>query len=127
MGEPTPKSHATWKYRRALLKTAYQAYTQSLASAHAPSWSRICCVSDRAAKRIERVPRAWRFRALKLDILAFERHYRHGAPSRKDSNVPLAAAATALAAVGAGLVAYSARRTALETDTANEVNSDRPR
>lgn len=38
------------------VKTAYPAYTQSLASAHAPSWSRICCVSDRAAKRIERVP-----------------------------------------------------------------------
>lgn len=44
-----------------------------------------------------------------------------------DSNVPLAAAAAALAAAGAGLVAYSARRTALETDTANEVNSDKPR
>lgn len=99
----------------------------SLVSEPAPSWSRICCVSDRAAKRIERVPGAWRFRALKLDILAIERHYRHGAPSRKDSNVPLTAAATALAAAGAGLVAHSARRTALETDTANEVNSDGPR
>ena len=44
-----------------------------------------------------------------------------------DSNVPLTAAAAALAAVGAGLVAYSARRTALEKDTANEDNSDRPR
>ncbi len=44
-----------------------------------------------------------------------------------DSNVPLTAAAAALAAAGAGLVAYSARRTALEKDTANEVNSDRPR
>lgn len=38
------------------VKIAYPAYTQSLASAHAPSWSRICCVSDRAAKHIERVP-----------------------------------------------------------------------
>jgi len=28
---------------------------------------------------------------------------------------------------GAGLVAYSARRTALETDTANEDNSDKHR
>lgn len=56
-----------------------------------------------------------------------ERHYRHGAPSRKDSNIPLTAAAAALAAAGAGLVAYSARRTALEADTANEANSDRPR
>ena len=44
-----------------------------------------------------------------------------------DSNVPLTAAAAALAAAGAGLVAYSVRRTALEKDTANEVNSDRPR
>ncbi|WP_147346316.1 hypothetical protein [Collinsella sp. AF02-46-1] len=59
--------------------------------------------------------------------MALERHYRHGAPSRKDSNVPLTAAAAALAAAGAGLVAYSARRTALETDTANEVNSDKRR
>lgn len=44
-----------------------------------------------------------------------------------DSNIPLTAAAAALAAAGAGLVAYSARRTALEIDTANEANSDRPR
>lgn len=44
-----------------------------------------------------------------------------------DSNIPLTAAAAALAAAGAGLVAYSARRTALEADTANEANSDRPR
>ena len=44
-----------------------------------------------------------------------------------DVNAPLTAAAAALAAAGAGLVAYSARRTALETDTANEVNSDRSR
>lgn len=44
-----------------------------------------------------------------------------------DVNAPLTAAAAALAAAGAGLVAYSARRTALEKDTANEVNSDRPR
>ena len=44
-----------------------------------------------------------------------------------DSNVPLTAAAAALAAAGAGLVAYSVRRTALEKDTANEVNSDKPR
>jgi len=44
-----------------------------------------------------------------------------------DVNAPLTAAAAALAAVGAGLVAYSARRTALEIDTADEVNSDRPR
>lgn len=44
-----------------------------------------------------------------------------------DVNAPLTAAAAALAAAGAGLVAYSARRTALETDTANEVNSDKPR
>lgn len=44
-----------------------------------------------------------------------------------DVNVPLTAAAAALAAAGAGLVAYSARRTAVETDTANEVNLDRPR
>lgn len=43
-----------------------------------------------------------------------------------DSNVPLTAAAAALAAAGAGLVAYSARRTALENDTADEVNSDKP-
>lgn len=44
-----------------------------------------------------------------------------------DTCAPLTAAAAALAAAGAGLVAYSARRTALEADTANEVNSDRPR
>lgn len=44
-----------------------------------------------------------------------------------DSNIPLTAAAAALAAAGAGLVAYSARRTALEADTANEANSDRSR
>lgn len=44
-----------------------------------------------------------------------------------DVNAPLTAAAAALAAAGAGLIAYSARRTALETDSANEVNSDRPR
>lgn len=44
-----------------------------------------------------------------------------------DSNIPLTAAAAALAAAGAGLVAYSARRTALEADTANEADSDRPR
>lgn len=44
-----------------------------------------------------------------------------------DVNAPLTAAAAALAAAGAGLIAYSARRTVLETDTANEVNSDRPR
>lgn len=44
-----------------------------------------------------------------------------------DVNAPFTAAAAALAAAGAGLIAYSARRTALETDTANEVNSDRPR
>ena len=44
-----------------------------------------------------------------------------------DVNAPLTAAAAALAAAGAGLVAYSARRTALETDTANEAKSDRPR
>jgi len=62
-----------------------------------------------------------------LEILAIERHHRHGAPSRKDSNAPLTAAAAALAAAGAGLIAYSARRTALEKDTANEVNSDRSR
>jgi len=62
-----------------------------------------------------------------LDILTLERHYRHEAASRKDSNVPLTAAAAALAVAGAGLVAYSARRTALEKDTANEDNSDRPR
>ena len=66
-------------------------------------------------------------RSINLDILTLERHYRYGAPSRKDSNAPLTAAAAALAAAGAGLVAYSTRRTALETDTANEVNSDRPR
>lgn len=44
-----------------------------------------------------------------------------------DVNVPLTAAAAALAAAGAGLVAYSARRTALEKDTADEDNSDEPR
>ena len=44
-----------------------------------------------------------------------------------DVNAPLTAAAAALAAAGAGLVAYSARRTALEKDTADEVNSDEPR
>lgn len=44
-----------------------------------------------------------------------------------DANAPLTAAAATLAAAGAGLVAYSARRTALEIDTANEANSDRPR
>lgn len=43
-----------------------------------------------------------------------------------DVNAPLTAAAAALAAAGAGLVAYSARRTALEKDTADEVNSDKP-
>lgn len=99
----------------------------SLVSELAPSWSRICCVSGQTTWHIESVPGARRFRTLKLDILAIERHYRHGAPSRNDSNVPLTAVAAALALAGAGLVAYSARRTALETDTANEVNSDRPR
>ncbi|MFR7670657.1 MAG: hypothetical protein ACLU0O_08245 [Collinsella sp.] len=69
-------------YRRAPSKTAYPAYTQSLASAHALSWSRICYVSDRTAKRIERVQRP-AFRSINLDILTLERHYRHGAPSRK--------------------------------------------
>ncbi len=44
-----------------------------------------------------------------------------------DVNAPLTAAAAALAAAGAGLVAYSARRTELETDTADEVNSDKRR
>ena len=44
-----------------------------------------------------------------------------------DVNAPLTAAAAVLAAAGAGLVAYSARRTALKKDTANETNSDRPR
>ena len=44
-----------------------------------------------------------------------------------DVNAALTAAAAALAAAGAGLIAYSARRTALEKDAANEVNSDRPR
>lgn len=44
-----------------------------------------------------------------------------------DVNAPLTAAAATLAAAGAGLIAYSARRTALEKDTADEVNSDKPR
>ena len=44
-----------------------------------------------------------------------------------DVNAPLTAAVAALAAAGAGLSSYRARRTALETDTANEVNSDKPR
>ena len=44
-----------------------------------------------------------------------------------DVNAPLTAAAAALAAAGAGLVAYSTRRTALEKDTTDEVNSDRSR
>lgn len=44
-----------------------------------------------------------------------------------DVNAPLMAAAAALAAAGAGLIVYSTRRTALENDTADEVNSDRPR
>ena len=44
-----------------------------------------------------------------------------------DANAPLTAAAAALAAAVAGLVAYSTRRTALETNTANEVNSDKRR
>ena len=44
-----------------------------------------------------------------------------------DVNAPFTAAAAVLAAAGAGLVAYSARRAALETDTADEVNSDKPR
>ncbi len=99
----------------------------SLVSELAPSWLPTCCASGQTTWHIESVPGARRFRTLKLDILAIERHYRHVAPSRKDSNVPLAAAATALAAVGAGLVAYSTRRTALEKDTTDEVNSDRPR
>ena len=43
-----------------------------------------------------------------------------------DVNAPLTAAAAALAAAGAGLVAYSARRTALENDAPDEVNSDKP-
>ena len=43
-----------------------------------------------------------------------------------DVNAPLTAAAATLAAAGAGLIAYSARRTALETGTADEVNSDKP-
>ena len=42
-----------------------------------------------------------------------------------DVNAPFTAAAAALAAAGAGLIAYSARRTALETGTADEVNSDK--
>ena len=45
----------------------------------------------------------------------------------KYTAISLTAAAAALAAAGAGLVAYSARRTALETNTANEVNSDKRR
>ena len=44
-----------------------------------------------------------------------------------DVNTPLTAVAAALAAAGAGLVTYSARRTTLETDTVNEVNSDKRR
>ena len=92
----------------------------------APSWSRICCVSGQTTWHIESVPGARRFRTLKLDILAIERHYRHGAPSRKDSNVPLTAAAAALAAAGAGLVAYSVRRTALERSGSDEAASDTP-
>ena len=47
--------------------------------------------------------------------------------ARAMSTPPLTTAAAALAAAGAGLVAYSARRTALENDTADEVNSDTPR
>lgn len=54
-----------------------------MVSAHAPSWSRICYVSDRTAKRIECAPAPQRFRALDLDILAFERHYRRRVTSRK--------------------------------------------
>ena len=71
-----------------------------------------CCASGQTARHIESVPGARRLRAL---------------AGTGDSNVPLTAAAAALAAAGAGLVAYSVRRTALEKDTANEVNSDRPR
>ena len=43
-----------------------------------------------------------------------------------DSNIPLTAAAAALAAAGAGLVAYSARRTALERSGSDEAESDTP-
>ena len=82
----------------------------SLVSELVPSWSRICCASGQTARRIESTSGAWRFRALNLDTLTLERHYRHGAPSCKDSNAPLTAAAVAL-----------------EKNTANEVNSDRPR
>lgn len=99
----------------------------SLVSELVPSWLPTCCASGQTARRIESASGAWRFRALNLDILTLERHYRHGAPSRKNSNAPLPAAAAALAVAGAGLVAHSARRTALEKDTANEDNSDRPR
>ena len=41
-----------------------------------------------------------------------------------DSNIPLTAAAAALAAAGAGLVAYSARRTALERSDDDESGTD---
>lgn len=41
-----------------------------------------------------------------------------------DSNIPLTAAAAALAAAGAGLVAYSARRTALERSSSDEAGTD---
>lgn len=41
-----------------------------------------------------------------------------------DSNIPLTAAAAALAAAGVGLVAYSARRTALERSGSDEAGAD---
>ena len=53
---PTPKSHATWKYRRALLKTAYQECMPSLVSELAPSWLPTCCASGQTARRIESAP-----------------------------------------------------------------------
>lgn len=99
----------------------------SLVSELAPSWLPTCCASGQTARHIESVPGARRLRALKLDILAIEQHYRHGTPSRKDSQRPPYGSRCSTRLAGAGLVAYSARRTALETDTANEVNSDRPR
>lgn len=43
-----------------------------------------------------------------------------------DVNAPLTVAAAALAAAGAGLVAYSARRTALERSGSDEAASDTP-
>ena len=82
VGGPTPKSHATWEYRRAPSKTAIRRIRKA--------WHRHTRRAGRAyaalATGLPSASNAFRnpaLRSLKLDILALERHYRHGAPSRK--------------------------------------------